>query len=222
MARVTSHQSPVTPSDLWTIVPMKSMARGKLRLSSVLDPAARARLNRWLLERTLAAIGRRDGGLGHSIVVSPCDKVLALARAAGAVVLREAGGGGLNRAVSRAAALAARRGARRTLVIPCDLPGITAGALAVLLRAASGPGDMVIAPDRARTGTNALLVSVERPFEFRFGEGSFARHLLLAAERGWKATIVSRPALEFDLDTPEDLATWRSRTKRATRSALFR
>jgi 2-phospho-L-lactate guanylyltransferase len=65
---------------------------------------------------------------------------------------------------------------------------------------------MVIAPDRRGTGTNALLVS--HCCEFRFGERSYARHLLLAAERGWTAVVVSRPELAFDLDTPADFAAW--------------
>ena len=42
--------------------------------------------------------------------------------------------------------------------------------------------------------TNALLMGAQQPCEFRFGEESCARHLLLAAERGWPAAIVSRTA----------------------------
>ena len=70
---------------------------------------------------------------------------------------------------------------------------------------------MVIAPDKNGTGTNVLLVSAQSPFEFRFGEQSFARHLLLSAERGEIAAVCARPELEFDLDTPEDLAAWNGR-----------
>jgi 2-phospho-L-lactate guanylyltransferase (CobY/MobA/RfbA family) len=66
-----------------------------------------------------------------------------------------------------------------------------------------------VAPDRRGTGTNALIASAEE-VEFRFGEGSCARHLMLAAERGWTAAVVSHPQLALDLDTPEDLAAWRA------------
>ena len=216
MKRITDHESRITLSRLWTVVPVRGLEHGKSRLAPVLDPAGRARLNRWLLERTLAVIGRRDGDLGHCVVVSPCAAALALARSAGAVALPESTGAGLNRAVSRAASCAAEHGARRVLVLPCDLPKLTIRSLAALARAARGAQRMVIAPDRAGTGTNALLVGAQQPFEFRFGEGSYARHLSLAAERGWSAAICSRPELAFDLDTPEDFAAWTERTKRVT------
>jgi 2-phospho-L-lactate guanylyltransferase len=75
---------------------------------------------------------------------------------------------------------------------------------------------MVIAPDRSGTGTNALLVSAQGPFEFRFGERSFERHLLLAEERGWRVSRCPRPELEFDLDTPNDFAAWAGRMSTAS------
>ena len=72
---------------------------------------------------------------------------------------------------------------------------------------------MVIAPDKAGTRTNVLLVSAQRPFEFRYGVQSFARHLLLSAERGWTRTSARGPELAFDLDTPDDMAAWQGRTE---------
>ena len=209
MKRVTSNESRVAPPDLWTVVPVRGIANGKSRLAVALQAAARARLNRHLLERTLTVIDSWRGDLARCVVVSPCAETLEVAARRGAVAVPEvAGESGLNGAAALGASYARDNGAGAVLILPCDLPYLKPESLAAVVRAADTAGHMVIAPDRAGTGTNALLVNAQRPFEFRFGERSFARHLSLAAERGWTAAILSLPELAFDLDTPEDLAGW--------------
>ena len=209
MARITDHGSRFTPSDLWTVVPVRGIAEGKSRLAGVLDPPARARLNRQLLERTLRTVADWRGESGRCAVVSACRETLSIARQLGAVVIDEgAETGGLNAAAARGAAYAAVRGAQGILVLPCDLPYLNAGALTAMLEAAAPAHHMVLAPDRHGAGTNALLLCVAESFEFRFGEGSCAAHLALAARRGWRAALCRRTELEFDLDTPEDLLRW--------------
>ncbi|MDH3287340.1 MAG: 2-phospho-L-lactate guanylyltransferase [Betaproteobacteria bacterium] len=188
---------------------MRGIETGKTRLAPVLDAAARARLNRWLLTRTLDVIGQWQCTLARCIVVSPCAMTLELARLAGAETVHEhADAQELNAAVALGAAYAARRSAGRVLALPCDLPWITAESLTALAREAGPPGHVVIAPDRARNGTNALLIDVSPLPEFRFGSRSFARHLAWAAVRGRASTVLFRPELEFDLDTPEDFGVW--------------
>jgi 2-phospho-L-lactate guanylyltransferase (CobY/MobA/RfbA family) len=43
---------------------------------------------------------------------------------------------------------------------------------------------------------------------FRFGVGSFAKHLEEVERAGVPLVAVNRAGLAFDLDTPEDLARW--------------
>lgn len=201
----------MTP-EIWTIVPMRGIQSGKSRLAAVTDPASRARLNRWLLARTLKVIERWRGDLKHCVVVSPCNQALALARRAGAAVVREMkNANDLNRALTLGGSYAAQNGAGRILVVPCDLPGLTAESLRALTAAAEHPEHMVLAPDKVGTGTNALLVAARRDVEFRFGECSRARHREWAAARGWPVSVIARPELGFDLDTPDDLAAWSKR-----------
>ena len=191
------------------MVPVRGIASGKSRLGAVLDPAGRARLNKLLLTRTLEVIHRWRGDLARSIVVSPCREALATAARLGAATVFETPDArGLNGAATLGASRAGENGASSVLILPCDLPFLTPESLDAVTGESETARHVVIAPDRAGTGTNALVVSAERPFEFRFGESSFARHLSLAAERGWTAAICSRPELAFDLDTPEDLAVW--------------
>jgi 2-phospho-L-lactate guanylyltransferase len=211
MSRITNQESRMTPSDIWTVVPVRGIANGKSRLAGALNPDARARLNRQLLERTLTVVDRWNG-LTRCVAVSPCEQALATAARLGAAsVLETPDAAGLNGAAALGASYASDHGARSILILPCDLPYLTPESLAAVAHAARTPRHMVIAPDKAGTGTNALLVSAQKPFEFRYGEQSYTRHLLLSAERGWIAAICARPQLAFDLDTPEDLAAWSGR-----------
>lgn len=200
--------------ELWTVVPMRGIEQGKSRLAAVLDVANRARLNRWLLARTLAVVERWRGDLEHCVVVSPCDQALELAQRMGAAVVREMqDASGLNRASALGASYAAAHGAGRVLVLCCDLPDLTPESLHALAGAAGDPEHMVLAPDLAGTGTNALLVGARPDLEFSFGERSCARYREWAAAHGWTVSICARPELGFDLDTPDDLAAWSGRRR---------
>lgn len=198
--------------EIWAIVPMRGIQSGKSRLAAVTDAAGRARLNRWLLARTLKVIERWHGDLRHCVVVSPCNQALELARRAGAATVREMkNANDLNRALALGRSYAAQNGAGKILVVPCDLPGLMAESLRALTTAAEHPEHMVFAPDKVGTGTNALLVDARGDVEFCFGECSRARHQEWAAARGWPVSVVARPELGFDLDTPDDLAVWSKR-----------
>jgi 2-phospho-L-lactate guanylyltransferase len=206
----------MTP-EIWTIVPMRGMESGKSRLAAVIDSASRACLNRWLLARTLKVIERWRGDLRHCVVVSPCNQALELAQRAGALVLCEAAGANdLNRALAIGASHAAANGAGKVLVLPCDLPDLTVESLDALAIESGRAQHMVLAPDLAGTGTNALLVDACPDVEFRFGERSFARHCEWAAARGLTISVCARAELGFDLDTPQDLAAWLSRGREGT------
>ncbi len=199
---------------LLIIVPHRGVNEGKSRLSAVLEPAARAKLNRWLLARTLRVVSGWLGDAQRCVVVSPCEVTLALARKAGAIALPEhtskhASTGGLNAALSQAAAHAAALGAQRLLILPCDLPRLEAEALeAMEMLPVFGKG-VVIAPDRHHAGTNALLVDASVR-KFAFGKDSYARHIAQGEARGVRTFPCINAALAFDLDTPEDLAEWRN------------
>lgn len=193
---------------------MRGIERGKSRLAAVLDVASRARLNRWLLTRTLAVVERWRGDLNHCVVVSPCDQALELAQRMGAAFVREMkDANDLNRASALGASYAAAHGARKVLVLSCDLPDLTPESLRALTGTAGNPEHMALAPDLAGMGTNALLVDAYPDFEFSFGECSYARYREWAAAHGWTVSVCARPELGFDLDTPDDLAAWSSRRR---------
>jgi 2-phospho-L-lactate guanylyltransferase len=206
---------------LWTILPLRGFADGKSRLAPVLDAAGRARLNRELLAHTLEVVTGWSRVPGRTIVVSPCPDVLAFAREAGATAVNEGLRAlGQSGAVRLGEARAAALGATHVLALPCDLPRLSVGALRALTTLGRGGQYVILAPDRAGTGTNAVLVGVGTGFEFAFGPASLAAHQAAARRAGLTVLMARRGELEFDLDTPDDLARWRTPAGGARRAGV--
>ena len=193
----------------WVIVPVRGIASGKSRLAPALDGESRAAFNEWLLAHTLDAVREWRGGLDSCLVVSACERALAIAASLGAGTVREAGVSGLNAAALSGLREAAACGAGAVLVLPCDLPRLNAPALSALASDARR-FDVTIAPDEAGAGTNALVVPTSRAFEFGFGEQSFEHHSRAARQRRLTLGVHRSAALAFDVDTPGDYARWRA------------
>ncbi len=189
---------------LWAIVPVKPLRRGKSRLAGALSEEEREELNRVLLKRTLETLlGLKE--VEQVLVVSRDSAALALARDLGARTVQEDGAPALNTALKRATVVAQVYASRGVLVIPADLPLLTATDVLTLLERATHPPVVVIAPDRHRKGTNALLLSPANLIEYDFGGDSFGRHCERARRAGARLEIVDLPSLGLDLDLPEDL-----------------
>ena len=198
----------------WVVLPVRGIAAGKRRLAETLDPVQRARLNTHLLRHTLGVLERWLNGLERCICVSACGRTLAMAQRYGARVLREPKPRpGLNRAIRHAMLSAVRSGAERVLVLPTDLPCLSREALDALSSEAAETR-LALAPDRAGTGTNALLTRVPAASPLHFGTDSFRLHLQAARVRGWEVFVCRDARLLFDLDTPRDLAAWRNQRGR--------
>ncbi len=190
------------------IVPVRSLSGAKSRLGERLDAEERADLILALLRRTVReALGAAR--LAGVVVVSMDEELLREARAVGAAsLLQEIEG--LNQGLDEArAGLSAE--ATAVLVLPVDLPGISASALDELAEAADRARRdqperpvVILAPDHHGSGTNALLVAPPDAIPFLFGEGSRAAHAAAARAAGAAYVEVEGP-LGFDLDTPEDL-----------------
>ena len=110
-----------------------------------------------------------------------------------------------NRAVRHGCSAVVALGAAGALVLPADLPLLSAEIVAEFLDEA-GDAPLALAADRRGTGTNALLLRPPLALAPAFGPGSFQRHRALAREHGLAVVTVRLPELAFDLDTPEDLA----------------
>jgi 2-phospho-L-lactate guanylyltransferase len=185
------------------VVPVKDLRGTKSRLAPVLDPGARAGLTLYMMGRVVAAL--RKAGVEDVCVVSPDRIVLAEAQRRGAIPLIQESRG-LNPALEEGRRRALDLGASTLLVLPADLPLLDAEDVrAVLEEAGEGPS-VVISPDGARSGTNALLLQPPDALSFAFGPDSFEAHLEAARGRNLDVRVCERCHLSFDLDTAGDLS----------------
>lgn len=189
---------------IWAIVPVKPLRLGKSRLAGVLSDDERGILNRKFLEQTLQTL-RGMPEIAQVLVVSRDPAALAIAREFGARTVLEDGTPNLNLALARATLLARNYATRGVLVLPADLPLLTAEDVRGLLDRARCIPCVVIAPDRHQDGTNALFMNPGGIIPYSFGPGSFHRHCEAAQQAGIGLQIVQNAHLGFDLDTPDDL-----------------
>lgn len=192
---------------LFAVVPVKDLWGTKSRLSPILNPGARAGLTLYMMGRVVSAL--LEAGVEKVCVVSPDPIVLQHAAERGAVPLRQKSSG-LNPALDEGRCWAKENGASSLLVLPADLPLLEATDVKALLEETDDGPSVVISPDGAHRGTNALLLRPPEALPFLFGEDSYDAHIRTAVERGIPVKVSERPHLAFDLDTGEDLVRLRA------------
>jgi 2-phospho-L-lactate guanylyltransferase len=176
----------------WTaIVPFKPAGERKTRLADTLSPEQRDGLAEQLFAHVLAILG--DSPQIASVFV--LSRVRPPHRTG---AWRADSGLGLNPELQAARAEIAGP----VVVLHSDLPLLAAHDVTRLTDSAA-PGGLAIAPDRFVSGTNAVAIADQRPFDFAFGADSFRLHRQQAGP-GWR--LVPTPGLAIDIDTPEDLA----------------
>jgi 2-phospho-L-lactate guanylyltransferase len=192
---------------VWAVIPAKDLRLAKSRLAPVLSPGERAALAERLLRETIGA-ARACPELAGVVVVSAAPELRRLAEREGALALSDpppSERDPLNAALERACRHAALMGATASLILPADLPLLRPAVIVEFLDEA-GDAAVAIAPDRAGSGTNTLLLRPPLVLAPAFGSDSFARHRAAAHARGLSVVTIRLPALSYDLDTPDDLA----------------
>ncbi len=187
------------------VVPVKPLRRGKSRLADVLSVQERTQLNRYLFTHTLEVL-QQVPEIERTLVVSRDSAALALAREYGAHTLQEQGNSQLNLALKRATMLLRSSAVATILVLPADLPLLTAEDVRALLASRPRPRGVALAPSENGQGTNGLALSPLGAMEYAYGPHSFPRHLALAREAGLPVAVVTREGLARDLDWPQDLS----------------
>lgn len=210
-------REPVTPTAArrtWALVPLRGLEDAKTRLGGELDAEERRELVIEMASRTLAA-ARDAGAITGTVLVTADPAAADLAHTFGARAIVQLLPG-LNAALREARGVAVEAGATAVLIIPIDLPAVSAEALDALIAAAAtvaaGPDGgldadrpvVLAVPDRHGSGTNALFLSPPRIIEPLFGEASFAAHRAAAHAAGARFVTVGGP-LTLDVDTAADL-----------------
>jgi 2-phospho-L-lactate/phosphoenolpyruvate guanylyltransferase len=183
------------------LLPVKEFANAKQRLSSKLDPPARAGLARAMCLDVLKTLSRTRVP-NRVVVFTAADEVIQMARPFGFDVVLEESVDGHSAAVNRMVSQLLPSSSR-ILSIASDLPSLVPSEIDFVLDAATEP--ITLIPSRDWTGTNGVLFISPARITMEYGEGSFRRHLSKAAAAGHPADIMNLPGMAFDIDTPEDL-----------------
>lgn len=186
------------------LVPVKDLGLAKQRLASILPQDSRTRLAETMLEDVLSAIEQWTGRPPVALVTS-YPPAVELARRLGFEVIEDRENLGESEAISMATRIAVQRGATETLVLPGDMPLVTAEELAAIYAAAPREG-MVLVPSSDGRGSNAVLRRPASLIPLRFGNDSFVPHREAARATGKPVIVLEFPGIGLDIDTPEDLA----------------
>lgn len=188
----------------WAILPVKCYSVGKSRLRGLFSETELAELNQQLFESTFTKI-QQSTGIDKILVVSREKHALAWCETHGGVALLEDDPSTLNSAISKAQRYIFGAGGGRVLVIPSDLPLMTAKDLSNLISLADGDRQLVVVPDHYQSGTNALLMSDPDLIHPSFGSGSFRKHTRQVLEKNAELIVYLNENIQWDLDTSLEL-----------------
>lgn len=179
------------------IIPIKSFDDAKERLASALSALDRHKLAMYTASRVIAAASPFA-----IFIVCDDDEVVQFARRHGAVAILQQSSG-LNSAAQEGLNAARDDGFSWAIIAHSDLPLATH--FDHLLDESMPSTSVGLVADQTRDGTNVLVISTDREFEFHYGPGSFQAHCKEATRRGYELRVIDDPALAVDIDTPEDL-----------------
>ena len=186
------------------LVPVKHLESSKQRLSPLLSPSERFALAEAMLQDVLAALDA-SRHCGYVTLVSGDARAHRLAEQYGFGMINDPDDSGETGAIEMATRAAIERGAEFTLVLPADIPLITAAEVDELFSAAQ-PEGTVLAPSASGRGTNAVLQRPPGLFPLRFGNDSFLPHLAAARATGKPVEVLKLLGIGVDIDEPADLA----------------
>ena len=187
---------------MWAVVPLKNVRRAKQRLASLLTPNERSELMLAMVSDVLDAL-TKAADLAGILLVSRAPEAAGLAHQYGCELYAEAAGADLSESVQAAGGyLMANHNARGTLIVPGDLPLITATDVAMVL---DQHQRVTLVPDSEGDGTNCVVSSPPNLIRYRFDGHSFKPHAEAAYGIGITPRIVRNEAFGIDVDTPRDL-----------------
>ncbi len=184
------------------IVPVKSLALAKSRLSPDLSISQREHLVLTMLHHVLLTLYHSEV-IERVSVVSADPQVLKQAASWGARPLPERLAGH-NPALTAAAQQELSEGAEALLTISADLPLLSVEDVRKLV-ALSLYSPVVLAPSHEGTGTNAVLMRPPLILPYLFGVGSLQRYQQAAYQQDLSIQLCQTEGLALDVDTIHDL-----------------
>ncbi|GAB1421674.1 2-phospho-L-lactate guanylyltransferase [Anaerolineales bacterium] len=195
---------------LWVIIPVKPLNLAKTRLADVLTPSQRYEFAQSMLLQILSVVTSVPH-LAGTLVISRDTKALSLARDFGAKTIQETGNSSLNEALTRATQVVRMWGGEAVIIIPADLPFITAYDLQEIIAIGSRITGIVVGTDLEGTGTNIMMMRPPGLIPYYYGANSFNLHIQAANELAVQHRIYEADNLLLDIDVPEDLMQYNRR-----------
>ena len=186
------------------LVPVKHLDNSKQRLSPLLTTAERLALARAMLEDVLSALAS-SSYTKYVVVVSGDDHAQRLAKQHGFGIIDDSIDPGETGAIEMATRVTIERKAEFILVLPADIPLITASEVDRIFSVAPPEGTVLVSSFSGR-GTNAVLQRPPGLFPLRFGNDSFLPHLAAARASGKLVQTLKLAGIGMDIDEPSDLA----------------
>ena len=184
------------------LIPVKSLITAKSRLAPSLSRHQRERLVMDMLHHVLYVL--LDSELFEQVsVVSSDEQVLEQAYIWGAQAITEEQHGH-NQALHAAALREKTEGVTTLLTISADLPLLTTQEIRCFFEQ-SRQHEVVLAPSRDGTGTNAILVHPPLIVPYVFGPDSLQSYIEAARQRHLRYSTYQSIGLAFDIDTIDDL-----------------
>jgi 2-phospho-L-lactate/phosphoenolpyruvate guanylyltransferase len=185
------------------LVPVKNLAQAKQRLASVLDQASRTELAQAMLHDVLSVLAGWTRRPAVAIVTSD-PFAIELAQQYEFEIIPDPVNPGETGAIETATEMCVSRGVESTLVIPADIPLISASELDSILNHAPAQGSVLV-PAADGRGTNAAFRRPAALFPLRFGNDSFKPHHAAAQATGKPCIVLQLPGIAVDVDNPSDL-----------------
>jgi 2-phospho-L-lactate guanylyltransferase len=190
---------------IFALVPVKKFEGSKSRLGAVLSIDERIKLSELLLINTISVLNN-SSSITNIVVVSSDEGAMEIARRTDAKFLKETKDHGVNAAIALADDYSSENRAQATMVIPVDLPLLTAADVNMMCRNAKSPERcLVISPSIRYDGSNALLRKPSRLLKTHYDEDSFNAHIRAATQFGIPIKVFLSPRIMKDLDSIEDI-----------------
>lgn len=183
------------------VVPVKSLRQSKTRLSIVFTPKERTTLILAMLNDVLNAL--KSSLICKVCLVASDNAVQNLADDC-KVTYHQERHHKLNPAVELGVKWCIEHQAEAVLIVPADIPMITAEDINGIIRLATEPKCIVVSPSM-NGGTNALLQKPPGVIPVRFGSNSYMKHINQASCNGISVKSYWSKRVAADVDTLDDL-----------------
>lgn len=185
------------------LIPVKNLKHAKQRLAAWFDQSTRTDLAEAMLFDVLGVLDSWANRPAVGLVTRDAFAI-ELAHNFNFEVIADGDAKSETEAIELATRYCEQRGTKFTLVIPGDIPLVTAPELDSILQSSPEEGSVVV-PSFDKRGTNAALRKPCGLFPLRFGNDSFVPHLAAAQATGKPCVVLPLPGVALDIDTPLDL-----------------